>query len=89
MSQTDTKSKDISNMEGKIRQLRSELRVEIIDPLTALQYEQGTEAWFENRDEKVLFYIGLPNLKILLKLHSFLFAGLEKGRKTNAFRSYL
>ena len=82
MSQTDLKSKDISDMECELKQLRSELRAEISDSLTQMQYEEGTEAWFENRDEKVLFYTGLPNLKILHILHGFLFAGLEKATRT-------
>ena len=61
-SQTDLKSKDILDMECQLKKLMSELRAEITDSLTQMQYEEGTEAGFENRDEKVLFCTGLPNL---------------------------
>ena len=52
---------------------------EINHSLYTLQTENemlkvGTKKWFSENDEKVLFYTGLPNFKVLQTVFDFLFA---------------
>ena len=67
--QTDVTHSSISAMEDDLQHLNSTL-YQLREENEKLKI--GTREWFEGKDEKVLFYMGLPNFQILLTLFNFL-----------------
>ena len=43
--------------------------------------KEGTKKWFSENDEKVLFYTGLPNFKVLQTVFDFLFAVVGENNR--------
>ena len=65
----------VTAMEDNLKYLNSEL-YELRAENNRLKI--GTPEWFEGKNEKVLFYTGLPNFEILMTLFNFLVVVLKQ-----------
>ena len=77
--QTDVTHSSISAMEDDLQHLNSTL-YQLREENEKLKI--GTREWFEGKDEKVLFYTGLPNFQILLTLFNFLVIVIKQSVNT-------
>ena len=74
-AQTDMIHSTVTAMEDNLKYLNSEL-YELRAENNKLKI--GTPEWFEGKNEKVLFYTGLPNFEILMTLFNFLVVVLKQ-----------
>lgn len=78
--QTDMKMKDLSSLEDSVNGLASQLcklRLEV--NLSAV----GVKEWYDDKDDKVLFYTGLPNIYILETMFDFISCGVKHSARSS------
>jgi len=85
--QTDITGSDIDNMEAKISELASRLYFQHITPQTASSCFDISD--FQNDDDRVKYYTGLPNFKVLTTVFEFLHEYVKCGKSLSHFQEFV